>query len=191
MCKERALNRLGYTEEWLSSGIISEEFLMFQYEEINSSEDQNAEHYRCGGFRYFLNSKEMLTEHEIEAIFSLKDNGPDNCDLHENRIIELIYSGILTDEQLEFIVKFPEVRKMPIQKRYLREKLIRRVNRTSVEDCFEEIKNSEDSATQEYILEREDLLPKHAVWLAENGKNKRIRNVAKQLCYNRKFMINE
>ncbi len=190
MCQEKALKRLGYTEEWLAFGIISEEYLMSQYDEIKTSEDQNAEHYRCGGFGDYLRAKESLTDLEVNNIFLLKDNGPDNCDLHEDRIIQLIYRNVLSDEQLESIAQYPEVMERPIQKRYLHEKLVRKINRTSIDECFGEIKTIEDSAIHEYILNNKTLLPKHALWLAQNGSNKKIRNVAKQLCNSKKFMRN-
>ncbi len=187
MTKDKALKRLGYTEEWLSDGIISEEYLLAQYAEIEISADMNAEHYRCGGFSEFLNSKKELTDDEVAAVFKLKDNGPDKCNLHENRIIELIHSKILNDKQLESISKYPEVLERPIQNRYLREKLIRKINRTSVADCFDEIKVSGDSHIHEYILQRDDLKLQHVTWLTENGSNKKLRNQASQLCNSKRF----
>ena len=86
--REKALHRLGFTEEWLKYGIISENRLLQLYNEIQSSEDKNAEHYRAYAFHEFILSKQSLSDSEIEAYFSLNDDGPDLCDLHENRIFE-------------------------------------------------------------------------------------------------------
>ncbi|WP_196140458.1 hypothetical protein [Aliikangiella sp. G2MR2-5] len=190
MSNEKALSRLGYTKEWLSHGIITEEYLLAQYEEIQTSDDKNAEHYRNGGFCDFLRSKDSLSDNEVAAIFELTDNGPDKCDLHENRIIELIHSNILSDSQLNWIVRYPEVSEMPIHKRYLREKLARKIERSSVSDCFEEIKSCGDSHIQEYIAQRSDLKVEHVKWLAERGSNKKLRNVAKQLLNSKRFRQN-
>lgn len=187
MSIEEAYRRLGYTPEWVSFGIVTEEFLLHQLEEINSSEDQNAEHYRCGGFRDYLNSKSALSDTEVEAIFILKDNGPDNSDLHKNRIIELIHSELLTDRQLELIAKYPEVLSAPIQKRYLRSKLIRKINSLGVIACFQDIRDTKDSAIHEYILGRDELTFEQVTWLSSSGLNKRTRNIAKQLLNSRKY----
>ncbi len=187
---DKALERLGYTQSWLSSGIISEKYLLSQYEEVLSSEDKNAEHYRCGGFRDFLNSRSEVTNDEIAVIFSLKDDGPDNCDLHENRIIELVHSSILSDDQLEWIICYPEVSERPIQKRYLRSKLIRKIGRSSASDCFEDIKVCEDSHIHEYLLQCDDLKLEHVEWLSKFGSNKKLRNIACQLSKSKRFRKN-
>lgn len=187
MSIETAYRRLGYTPQWISLGIITKDYLLGQLEEINNSEDQNAEHYRCGGFRNYLDSKSKLSDFEIEAIFTLKDNGPDNCDLHHNRVIELIHSEILTDEQIEFIAKYPEVLFAPIQKRYLRSKLIRKIKAEGITVCFEEVKDTKDSAIHECVLEHGELTFEQVAWLSSSGLNKRTRNIAKQLLNSKKY----
>lgn len=188
MCKEKALKRLGYNQDWLNFGIITEEYLMLQYDEIKTSKDQNAEHYRSGGFGAYLRSKDVLTDDEVKNIFVLKDDGPDRCDLHEDRILLLIDSDLLSDIQLESISKYPEVLERPIQKKYLREVLIRRINQTSIEQCFEDVKSTQDSAIHEYVLDKKGLMPSHVEWLAKRGGNKGVRNIAKQLLNSKKFM---
>jgi hypothetical protein len=190
MCKDKALYRLGYTEEWLSFGILTEDYLLSQYQEILTSEDQNAEHYRSGGFGDYLKSKKVLTDQEVENVFKLVDDGPDKYDLHQDRIINLVVEGILTGKQLVLIGEYPEVVESPIQKCYLREILIRKIDSSSTDECFESIKSTDDTAIHEYILNKIDLLPKHAVWLSENGGNKRVRNIARQLCNKKSFMKN-
>ncbi|MDK2596824.1 hypothetical protein [Pseudoalteromonas obscura] len=185
--KYKALHRLGYTQAWLSLGVITEENLVSQYEEIESSEDKNAEHYRNSGFCDFLSAKNSLTDNEVAGIFELTDHGPDKCDLSENRIIQLIDSNILTDAQLDWITKYPEVSERPIQKRYLRERLTRKIEKSSISDCFEEIKACEDSHIQKYIIGRSDLKSEHINWLSEYGSNKKLRNIAKQLLNSKRF----
>lgn len=187
MSIELALNRLGYTKEWLSLAIISEEYLLSQYAEINVSEDQNAEHYRCGAFGDYLRGKERLTTSEIDAIFSLSDNGPDNCDLMVDRIIQLIVTKILSDDQLEYISKYPEVHESPISKRYLREIIIRRIGKIGASLCLKEIKDAEDSVIHEHLVQHAELDYDLILWLKDHGLNKRVRNIAKQMSNNKKY----
>ncbi len=151
------------------------------------SKDQNAEHYRHGAFSDFLQSKNEVSDDEVTAIFNLEDNGPDKCDLHENRVLELIRSGILDDEQFESISRYPEVLERPIQKRYLRERLLRKIYRHSVTECFEEIKKCKDAQVQRFVLTRNDIELEHVNWLATNGINKKVRNISLQLLNSRRF----
>ena len=178
---ECALKRLGYTQEWLDFDIISEAYLLAQYKDIQTSEDQNAEHFRSGGFGQYLNSKVSLMNEDIDQIFSLKDNGPDLCDLHIDRIMVLFTARILTHEQFEYIEKFPSVHEPPINKKYLRENLISRIHSLGVPACLEDIKETEDSAIHNYIIEHDALDYELIIWLKANGLNKRVRNMAKQL----------
>ncbi len=177
-----ALKTLGYTEDWIKSGVITEDFLLEQLEEFENSEDKNPEHYRGGGFYHYLNKIDKLSNNEIDNIFQLKDNGPDKCDLHFNRIIELIHSEKLTDHQLEWIEKYPEVNEAPIQKRYKRSKALRSLKKDGLTlDNFQLLKNTMDSALHEFALDMDDLTREHLLWLSENGLNKRVRNISKQM----------
>jgi len=97
---DNAKQRLGYTDEWLQFGIVTNEYVLDQFEEIETSEDKNAEHYRAWAFGQYLERKGNLTDLEVENIFKLRDKGPDNCDLTESRLHNLLFSNILTYEQL-------------------------------------------------------------------------------------------
>ena len=187
MSINKALKRLGYTREWLDYGIITTEYLIAQHLEIESSEDQNAEHYRCGAFEDFLKSKAALTETDIVNIFKLKDDGPDLCDLHIDRIHSLIYSGILNDNQLLSLNSYPEVTEAPLQKLYNRECLIRKINELGIEACFCDIKQSNDPNIHKYILNLPELELNHINWLSKNSTNKKVRNIATQLSNSKKY----
>ncbi|MCP4155336.1 MAG: hypothetical protein GY757_46855 [bacterium] len=188
MTKKEAFKRLGYNELWLKYGIITEDFLIKQYNEILTSEDKNAEHYRLGGFCLFLETKKSLTDLDVENIFQLTDCGPDECDLRVERIRELIHSNLLNDVQLLEISKRPEVKKPPIRRMYFRSLLIHKIDKLGLtSEVFNEIKSTNDSAIQEYILDHRVISRELLVWLKENGLNKRIRNISKQLLNSRKY----
>ncbi len=184
---EASLKRLGFTEQWLEFGIVTEEYALELYEEITVSEDKNAEHYRGWAFSEYLKSKNSLSDQEIKDIFTLKDNGPDNCDLHGDRIFALLHSDLLTDLQLEELAIYPEVLQRPLQKLYLRKKMILTVESNGVDYCFPDITKANDPDVNEYVIHREDIELKHINWFKENGGNKRIRNIAKQMSSSRKY----
>lgn len=179
---KEALKILGYTEDWIKTGVITEEFLLEQLDEFEKSEDKNQEHYRGGGFYHYISTVDKLSDDDIDNIFQLKDNGPDNCDLHLDRIIELIHSEKLTDHQLESIEKYPDVNEAPIQKRYKRSKALRSLKKSGLTvEHFDLLKDTTDFALHEFVLDMDDLTREHLLWLSENGLNKRVRNISKQM----------
>jgi hypothetical protein len=140
--RKNALKRLGFTEVWLEHGIITEARLFQLYDEIQSSDDKNAEHYRAYAFHEYIKTKQTLSDSEIEIFFALKDKGPDLCDLHENRIFVILYSNLLTDEQLEGLSeKYPEINCRPFQRLYRRLLTIRRIDKHGLNgDTFNQVK---------------------------------------------------
>lgn len=175
------LQKFGFTAEWLEFGIISEADLEAFQEEYTISEDKNEEHYRDRAFSRYIEDKSSISKDEIKNIFNLRDDGPDLCDLHINRICCLLHSDILSDTQLESLSEYTEVMESPLQKLYYLKTLYRKIERRGVNSCFEEIKSLNDPDINDYALQRSDLKYGHANWFSEYGGNKRIRNIAKQL----------
>ncbi len=179
---EKAIKKLGYTNKWLDFGIITEDYLLKQYDKINNSADNNPEHYRSAAFTDYLESKNRLTDQEIDNIFQLKEEGSEAFSLHTCRIIELIYSNLLSDSQLQSISGYNDVQNDPINQCYLRTILKRKINQQGLtNDVFEEIKNTKDFTIHEYVLELPDLTLEHILWFTEHGANKRVKNIAGQL----------
>ena len=146
---EMIMAELGYTRQWMDLGVVDTDFLLRQYEEYRTAEDKNQEHYRCGAFSLFLSTKRDIRDDEIAAVFALTDARPDSCDLRVNRIIDLIVSGLLSDAQLDALSRFPEVHEAPIERRYLREGLLRKLRREGLTDgVFAAITQTQDSLTR-------------------------------------------
>jgi hypothetical protein len=181
---EAIIKILGYTDDWLRLGVVDSSYLASQYLEYQNSDDQNPEHYRARAFERFIHTLDHLTKDQIEALFHLIDNGTDGWNLCEGRILEILLSGLLTDEQLIWLSKFPEVHNPPIQKRYHRILIECKLKNDGLTDnIFEEICKSGDSNLHITLLHRKDIQLCHLQWLAEKGGNKAVRNQAKQfLC---------
>lgn len=178
---KKALKRLGYTTDWLDLEIISEEYLCEQLTEINQSDDNSAEHYRHLAFNVFIDKQTHLSDAQLEKILQLTDNGPDRTDLHISRIITLIYSGLLNNAQFDKLSQYKEVLDNPIQKLYLRTKLIRNIKQFGLLDYFDQVTNIKDSAVHEFALSRKDLGCDQLLWLSRYACNKKLRSQAKQL----------
>jgi hypothetical protein len=180
------LKTLGYTPEWFDLGVVTEEYVRVQYAQYLSSDERYEEHYRARAFYDYMVAHRALTDGQIDRILQLKDDGPDRCDLRDNRITEMIVSGVLSDAQIAGLARLPEVHRAPIQRRYVRECLLRRLRSKGLTpEVFCEIADSGDGELQRVVLTRDDLCPEHVLWLAEHGANKAVRNVAKQLLQSR------
>ena len=182
------VKQLGYTDQWLEWGIVDEAYLRAQHAEYVHSEDKNQEHYRCRAFLDFVRRNSRLTDGVIDKIFRLTDSGPDGCNLTTNRIIELILSGILTNEQhFALADRHPSVLERPIGKLYQRESLLRKIRRSGLSANFSEIQGCSDSAIQLILFEHPDLTREHLQWLKDNGANKSIRNRADAMLRSNRF----
>jgi len=182
------IKTLGYTVQWLEWGIVNEAYLESQYAGYFRSDDKNQEHYRCRAFRDFICRSSSLTDDVIDKVFLLRDDGPDGCDLTSNRVIELILSGILSDEQhFALANRQRSVLDRPIGKLYERESLLRKVRRTGLAANLSEIQASSDSFIQLSLLDHPDLARVHLQWLQGCGANKSIRNRAEALLRSKRF----
>ncbi len=59
-------------------------------------------------------------------------------------------------------------------------------NQGLIDEVFEEVKLTKDSAIHEFILNHPDLTLGHVNWLKEYGLNKRVRNITKQMSNSKK-----
>ena len=188
MTVAQIIKQLGYTVQWLKWGIVDQTYLESQHTEYARSDDKNQEHYRCRAFLDFIGRNSCLTDDVIDKIFRLTDSGPDGCNLTANRIIELIVSGILTDDQhFALADRHPSVLERPSGKLYQRESLLRKIRRSGLAANISEIQASGDSAIQLSLFELPDLTREHLQWLKDDGANKGIRNRAEAILGSKRF----
>lgn len=187
--QQTALNALGFTEDWLQHGILSEDFLQELYAQIQVSDDKNQEHYRNYAFNCYLNRKDALSNEEIAVCFGLQDAGADLCDLRENRIFDVLHSGLLSFEQLEMLANhYPFIDEKPFQRAYRRLLISQQIERCGLtDDIFEQIKTSQDAVLQRKAIDTEHINAEQMTWLATHGSNKKIRNMAKIALKSHKF----
>jgi hypothetical protein len=189
---QHQMQEFGYDSLWFDLGVVDEDILCRQIDEYNSSEDKNREHYRFAAFERFLKSKSELSDEDVERILRLEDNGTDNCDLSDNRIIGLIHSGLLNDEQFERLEGDPKINRPPVLNNYRRCRIIRKIKKPDLSnEVIEEAKDSHDPFIQELLIEHKDLNIGALQWLTENGASKKIRNMAGALEKTKRFRHQE
>jgi len=178
---EQIILTLGYTQQWAEAGVIDETSVRSQFETYVLSDDKNGEHYRHCAFAGYLREKERLSDHEVQCLLALEDRGDDGVNLEVSRAIMILDSELLTDQQLADLAEHPAVAHSAARRLYLRHLVLRRLRRESMSSSlFEVIQGCDDEAVQRAALERDDLAREHVEWLALEGRNRRVRNIARQ-----------
>ena len=182
------LQTLGYTQAWLDIGVVDEPFLREQFERYLSSEDQNGEHYRHRAFTEYLRRKTRFLDEEIGPILALRDHGHAGASLAVQRANQLLGLEVLTDRQYLNLATHPALQDPSTQRLYLRGRILRRLRSEGLTaSVFTEVMACADASEHRTVLAREDLHREHADWLASNGANVRIRNIARQIQGSRRF----
>ncbi|WP_406693641.1 hypothetical protein V5E97_21660 [Singulisphaera sp. Ch08] len=70
-------NLLGFTDRWLTLGVVTRERVEALDWEFESSSDKNSEHYRYGAFRDYLAAHRPLPPAVAEALYSLGEEDLD------------------------------------------------------------------------------------------------------------------
>ncbi len=68
---------LGFSDQWFTLGVVTEESLLLSAAEYEASDDKSAEHYRYGAFRWHLSQHHPLTASDAEALYELGNADPD------------------------------------------------------------------------------------------------------------------
>jgi len=177
---QHELNLLGYTEKWLSSGILSSERLLREVKHFQSpSGDLYTEHYRAMTLSDFLSQADGLTNQEINSYLQLAYADKDGTMAH-TAVLALLECPILTDEQFEILQHHSVVQLFKTSRVYSRQKLLRAIDREGVtpeviDECLDKGDNKVHRRLLEFELGREVLEA-----LTINGANKAIRNIAQQ-----------
>lgn len=174
------MTALGYSQPWLTHGIVDAEFLHLQYREFRTSADQNPEHYRHAAFVRFLRQHPPQTQAQIDALLELRDEGSDGVDLRVSRAIAVFET--LNEHQLDAVrTMHPELLHGAALRKFEQCHLIARVKTFGVKAVFDEVTAIGDSAVDAAVLADPSLRREHAVWLSEHGSTRRVRNQAKEL----------
>ncbi len=178
---EQIMQRLGYTPAWLEAGVISESLLREQWAVFQTSDDQNAEHYRYGALIRFLNQQTEFSDALLEDLLALKDG--DKHDMRVVRVNEILLSKCLSKQQLQdFATRDGLQLETSIQKIYRRQCVHEDLKLEGMtEAVFVQIQNSQDKYLHELLLARADVSREHLLWLFTHGQSKAIRNRVKQM----------
>ncbi len=184
---EQIMERLGYNRAWLEMGVVTPELLGEQWKIFQTSDDQNAEHYRHGAFIRFLNQQTEFSDTLLEDLLALKDG--DEHDMRVVRVNEILLSKRLSKQQLQDFATRDELQlEASIQKIYMRQCVLEDLKQGGLtEAVFVQIQHSQDKYLHELLFARADVSREHLLWLLTQGQSKAIRNRVKQMLLQKRF----
>lgn len=99
------LLRLGYSRLWLDSGVLTNDQLEKQIEELDTGEDDNTEHYRYRAFTDYFNAQASFDDNALQQVLQLLQNDEDTT-MAGAATANLLEKSGLTDEQFDTVAGF-------------------------------------------------------------------------------------
>lgn len=99
------LLRLGYSQRWLDSGVLTNNSLERQIKDLGLGEDDKTEHYRYRTLTHFFNAQTFFDNGVLEQILRLLENDNDKT-MAGSATVELLRKLSLTDEQFDTVADF-------------------------------------------------------------------------------------
>lgn len=132
------LSKLGYTKKWIRYEFLTPEMFDKQLNHFIASEEKIAENYRFTSFVNWLDSKEKISDREMENFVELAVEDQNEY-MAGSALKELIESPKITDKQFNHLkIQFSTFGDWT-KKVILRETLIRRLNNEELSlELFEE-----------------------------------------------------
>ena len=156
-----------------------------RYECFVLSDDKSTEHYRYSAFQKVLQDNEYLDDRNIDNYVELAEID-DNRSMATAALMNLFRWNGLTDEQYTRLVDSLEFSSQLFQTYHRNKSMMDTISRMPISDeIIEECIQNYPSNVQEYLLLKEGIQRYQIDYIYQNGKNKRIRNMAKNMLRNR------
>ncbi len=183
---DSALADLGYTEEWLSAGVLDRDQLAEQHKRFESGGTRKTSRYRSQTVDAWLARDEPLDAGQIEAFLSLLAADPDPK-LAKNAVAELVQSPRIDLDLLDHIAQLDPAILKRHQALIRRTYLTRRLDEGITDELIELLIEDQDAAIQTRLIRDTRLSRKHAELLAKRGANPTIREKSQAWFQDKKF----
>ena len=184
---DRAVTILNFHAKWLEYELISELFLLKLYQRFIDSDDKSTEHYRYSAFQKLLQDNQYLDDRSIDNYIELAEIDNDQS-MAIAALMDIFTWNGLNDEQYTKLVDSPKFASQMFQT-YHRNKIMMKIidgmqiSDEIIKDCIQNY----PSNVQECLLYKEGIKRYQIDYIHQHGKNKRIRNMAKNMLRNRRY----
>ncbi len=172
-----ALAALGYTEEWLESGLLDRRLLADQYQRLQAGGTRKTGRYRSQAVAAWLEGAGSISEAQLDAFLALMSSDPDPK-MARAAIAALIQSPRISLDQLGRIAlsdpKLMRSHEPLIRRTYL----MRRMDDEVTDELIQQVIELQDASIQTKLVRDSRLSRRHAELLAKRGANPTIRGNA-------------
>ena len=166
---------LGFSDQWLRLGLLTEDELRVLGHEYDVGDDKSAEHYRYRVFGRFLASHRPLSPQTADALYELGRDDP-HPPLGGAMMHDIVRLAECPAEVLEKAAASGENH---LVKAVRRRRLLEELNAGLTEGLFTRCLDSRDAVTQRALLEGPELSRRRLEQLAAGGSNRAVRNMAR------------
>ena len=175
------LSRLGYTKQWVDSGLLTQDRLYNQLELLKTGDDTNAEHYRYKTLTDFVDSKDTISDIDLSNFLDVAKDDTDSA-MSSSAIVRLLEKDYLTDKQFEKVSASLSAFGDWTGKVIVRQKLVRRLRAEDLTDkLFKESILSGDKVVHTILLSLVEHDIDRLEALIRKAANSKIRNQAVQI----------
>jgi hypothetical protein len=93
------IEKIGYNQEWLDFGFLSQDFIARQLSDYIKSNDMDIAHYKWAAYKEVLANEEFTDLNRLKQFMKLINNDPDEH-LYKGAVSELIFRKLLTEDIL-------------------------------------------------------------------------------------------
>lgn len=98
------LHTLGYTQQWLEYGILTDDQLQAQLTAFNAGEDHHTEHYRYQVLSSYIANRHSISDEDISHLLELIKNDADTT-MASSAVILILKQAYLTNGQFNMVAK--------------------------------------------------------------------------------------
>jgi|SRR5688572_9397030 len=174
---------LGFGDQWLRLGLLTEDGLRALVQEYEASDDKSTEHYRYRVFSRFLASHRPLSPRLAEALYELGRDDP-YPPAGGAMMLDVVSLAECPAEVLERASASGEDH---LVRAVLRRRFFEELDAGLTEGLFARCLDGRDPLMQRALLERPELTRGQLEQLAGAGANRAVRNMAAERLRGRRY----
>jgi hypothetical protein len=102
--QQSAIHTLGYTQQWIDYGVLTNKQLQTQLAEFNSGADPHPEHFRYRTLYSYIDTRIAIKNEEVGNLLKLMIEDGDST-MASSAVLLLLKHAYITNEQFETVAK--------------------------------------------------------------------------------------
>ncbi|KJZ18701.1 hypothetical protein [Loktanella sp. S4079] len=173
-----ARETLGYTDQWIELGILTDEICQVQRQQWSKIDaDRNTEHYRFSAWRAFGGAKGTISNEDLQQCIMIAASDADPA-MGRAILHDILKTSWLSDEQFQRVRReMNEPSEAKIVDRYT---LFRTLRADPSHENLDRAVRVGDSIVQRHVIDKYPLKRTTLEFLEQYGEVRAIKNLARQ-----------